>query len=290
MNEPIRSETLFCPAKINLFLEVGDKRADGYHNIDSIMQAVSLCDRVTLTLTEGNGRITLTCDHPALPSDERNIAYRAAERYLAKAGIDDIDVAIEIEKKIPLEAGLAGGSTDCAGVLRAMQNLLGGMSEEKLYALASKLGADVPFCLACGCHRADGIGEKLTRLPSLSRDCILVIVKGGEGVSTKEAYAKIDEAAGERQSIASIMRALERPDYAEAAALMFNRFEQVILPLRPAVAFAKETMISEGAAGAMMSGSGPSVFGIFFSSDDAERAYSRLLDAGYESFLVNPVL
>lgn len=290
MKREKRSETLFCPAKINLFLEVGDKRADGYHNIDSIMQAVSLCDRVTLTLTEGSGRITLTCDHPSLPADSRNIAYRAAERYLAEAGIRDVDVAIELEKKIPLEAGLAGGSTDCAGVLRAMQNLLGGMSEEELFELAAKLGADVPFCLACGCHRAEGIGEKLTSLPSLSRDCILVIVKGGEGVSTKEAYAKIDEAAGERQSIAPIMRALARPDYAEVAALMFNRFEQVILPLRPAVAFAKETMIAEGAAGAMMSGSGPSVFGIFFSWDDAERAYSRLLDAGYESFLVNPVL
>lgn len=290
MNENIRSETLFCPAKINLFLEVGDKRADGYHNIDSLMQAVSLCDRVTVTLTEGSGRITLACDCPTLPVDRRNIAWRAAERYLAESGVSDADVAIEIEKRIPLEAGLAGGSTDCAGVLRAMQTMLSGMSEERLYAIAKELGADVPFCLACGCHRAEGIGEKLTRYPSLSRDCILVIVKGGEGVSTKEAYAMIDQAAGERRSIEPILRALERPDYGEVAAMMFNRFEEVILPLRPAVAFAKETMISEGAAGAMMSGSGPSVFGIFFSWDDAERAYSRLLEAGYESFLVNPVL
>lgn len=290
MNEPIRTETLFCPAKINLFLEVGEKRADGYHDIDSVMQAVSLCDRVTVTLTKGSGEITLTCDCSALPTDNRNIAWRAAERYLKESGVSDLDVAIEIEKKIPLEAGLAGGSTDCAGVLRALQNMLGGVSEEKLYEIAKGLGADVPFCLACGCCRAEGIGEKLTKCPPLSRDCILVIVKGGEGVSTKEAYAKIDEAAGERCSSAPILRALERPDYAEVAALMFNRFEEAILPLRPAVAFAKEVMISEGAAGALMSGSGPSVFGIFFSWDDAERAYSRLLEAGYDSFMVNPVL
>lgn len=290
MNQSIRTETLFCPAKINLFLEVGEKRADGYHNIDSIMQAVSLCDKVTVTLTDGSGNITLTCDHPTLPTDRRNIAWRAAERYLAECGIGNVDVAIDIEKKIPLEAGLAGGSTDCAGVLRAMQNMLGGMNEEQLCKIAAELGADVPFCLACGCRRAEGIGEKLTRCQPLSRDCILVIVKGGEGVSTKDAYAKIDEAKGERRSIASILRALDRPDYGEVAALMFNRFEEVILPLRPAVAFAKDTMIAEGAAGALMSGSGPSVFGIFFSWDDAERAYSRLLEAGYECFMVSPVL
>lgn len=289
MNSEKRSETLFCPAKINLFLEVGDKREDGYHNIDSVMQAVSLCDRVTLTVSEGEGKITLVCDHPDLPADSRNIAYRAAERYLAESGINDIDVAIEIEKKIPLEAGLAGGSADCAGVLRAMQKLLGALSEEKLFALAAKLGADVPFCLVGSAARAQGIGEKLTRCRSLSRDCIIVVVKGGEGVSTKEAYAMIDEARGERKNAEPILRALERPDCGEAAAMMFNRFEAVILPLRPAVAFAKEVMIAQGAAGAMMSGSGPSVFGIFFSWDDAERAYSQLLEAGYDSFLVNPI-
>lgn len=290
MNMPKRTETLFCPAKINLFLEVGEKRADGYHNINSVMQAVALCDTVTVSLEEGSGQIALTCDHPALPTDRRNIAYRAAECYLTEAGAADVDVAIAIEKKIPLEAGLAGGSTDCAGVLRAMQNLLGALSEEKLYEIAAKLGADVPFCLLSGAAHAEGIGEKLTRCRSLSRDCILVIVKGGEGVSTKEAYAKIDEAAGERNSSAALLRALEKPDCGEAAALMFNRFEQIILPLRPAVAHAKQAMIEEGAAGAMMSGSGPSVFGIFFSWDDAERAYQRLHKDGYESFLVHPVL
>ncbi len=289
MEQNLRSETLFCPAKINLFLEVGEKRADGYHEIDSVMQAVSLCDRVSVTLTPGNGRINLTCDHPSLPANETNLAWRAAERYLAEAGITEWDVTIDIEKKIPLAAGLAGGSADCAGVLRALWHLLGEVSEETLYKLGKELGADVPFCLTCGCCRAEGIGERLTRYPSLSPDCIVVIAKGGEGVSTKEAYSKLDKAAGERRTVQSMLKALERRDSGEAAALMFNRFEQAILPLRPAAAYAKAQMISEGAAGAMMSGSGPSVFGIFYSWDDAERAHDRLIAAGYDCFVVNPV-
>lgn len=282
-------QTYFCPAKINLFLEVGEKRPDGYHDIDSIMQAVALCDRVSVTLTEGEGRITLTCDNPLLPTDNKNIAYRAAERYLAKAGISRYDVAVEIEKKIPLAAGLAGGSADCAGVLRCLQSLLSALSEEELYALGKQLGADVPFCLRSGCCCTEGIGEVLTPLSPLSRDAILVIAKGGEGVSTAEAYRQMD-LPRTRQSSASILRALERGDSGEVAALLYNSFEGVILPIHKEATYAKELMIAEGCAGALMSGSGPSVFGIFFDWDDANRAHERLLAKGYESFIASPVV
>lgn len=282
-------QTYFCPAKINLFLEVEGLRPDGYHDIDSVMQAVSLCDLVTVSLTPGNGTITLTCNHPDLPCDEGNIAYRATARYLAAAGIDRYDVSVNIEKKIPLAAGLAGGSTDAAGVLRGLQEMLGALSEEALYQLAGKLGADVPFCLRSGCCRTEGIGEVLTPYRSLTRDAILVIAKKGEGVSTKEAYQQMD-LPRQRRTSSGILRALERQDTLEIVTQLYNRFESVILPLRPYAAHAKQVMIGEGAAGALMSGSGPSVFGVFFHWDDAERVYNRLLDEGYETFIAHPVM
>ncbi|MBQ8287694.1 MAG: 4-(cytidine 5'-diphospho)-2-C-methyl-D-erythritol kinase [Clostridia bacterium] len=282
-------QTYFCPAKINLFLEVGDLRSDGYHDIDSVMQAIALCDTVTVRLVEGTGKITLTCDQPELPCDEGNIAYRAAQAYLSEAGIDGYDAFVEIEKKIPLAAGLAGGSTDAAGVLRAMQEMLGALSEDSLNTLARRLGADVPFCLRSGCCRTEGIGEVLTPYPALTRDAIVVVAKKGEGVSTKEAYRQMD-LPRKRRSSASMLRALERADGGEIAALLYNGFEPVILPLRPLAAHAKQVMIGEGAAGALMSGSGPSVFGIFFNWDDAERVFRRLLGEGYETFLVHPVV
>ncbi len=282
-------QTYFCPAKINLFLEVGDVRPDGYHDIDSVMQAISLCDTVTVRLTEGTGKITLTCDRPELPCDAGNIAYRAAQAYLTEAGLGGYDVAVEIAKKIPLAAGLAGGSTDAAGVLRAMQTMLNALTEEALYELARRLGADVPFCLRSGCCRTEGIGEVLTPYPSLIRDTIFVVAKKGEGVSTKEAYGQMD-LPRERRSSSAMLRALERKDGGEIAALLYNGFESVILPMRPLAARAKQMMIEEGAAGALMSGSGPSVFGIFYDWDDAERVYNRLTGEGYETFLVHPVV
>ena len=286
-------QTYFCPAKINLFLEVVDQRPDGYHDIDYIMQAVTLCDTVTVGFTAGSGKITLTCDHPDLPCDERNIAYRAAQRYLAAAGLTTYDVTIHIEKKIPIAAGLAGGSTDCAGVLRALHTMLNALSEDELFDLAKGLGADVPFCYASGCARVGGIGELLRYCPSLTRDAIIVIAKGGEGVSTAEAYRQMDlpmDPPRERLMPHDMLRALRQNDGGEVAALLYNAFEPVILPQRPLAAHAKEAMIEAGAAGALMSGSGPSVFGIFYDWDDAERAYNRLLSEGYQTFIAHPVV
>ncbi len=282
-------QSYFCPAKINFFLEVNEKRPDGYHNIDSVMQAITLCDRVDVRLTPGDGKITLICDLSDLPTDRGNLAYRAAEAYLAEAGIHDYDAHIAIEKKIPLSAGLAGGSTDAAGVLRALQTLLNALSEDCLYALAGRLGADVPFCLHSGCCRTEGIGEILTPYPSLTRDAILVVAKQGEGVSTAEAYRQMD-LPRPHQTAEKMLRALERGEGGEIAALCYNSFESVILPLRPYAAHAKQVLIEEGAAGALMSGSGPSVFGIFFDWDDAERAYRRLQAEDYQVFIAHPVI
>jgi 4-diphosphocytidyl-2-C-methyl-D-erythritol kinase len=257
------------------------------------MQAVTLCDTVTVGFTAGSGKITLTCDQPDLPCDERNIAYRAASRYLAAAGLTTYDVTIHIEKKIPIAAGMAGGSTDCAGVLRCLQTMLTALSEDALYELAKGLGADVPFCLSSGCARVGGIGEMLRPCPSLTRDAIIVIAKGGEGVSTAEAYRQMDlpkDPPRQCETPYAMLRALERADGGEVAALLYNAFEQVILPQRPLAAHAKKAMIEAGAAGALMSGSGPSVFGIFYDWDDAERVYNRLLSEGYQTFIAHPVV
>lgn len=286
MNE---SQTVFCPAKINLFLEVLDRRPDGYHNIDTVMQSVNLCDTVSVTLSDGTGRITLECTEPTLPTDRMNIAYLAGERYLAKSGReDDLDLHIRIEKKIPLAAGLAGGSADAAGVLIGLQRILHALSEEELMTLAGTIGADVPFCIRCGCARAQGIGERLTPVTALSPEYAIVIAKGGEGVSTKEAYEALD-AQCKTLSAERMADALNRGDVSEVCDRLYNAFEKVVPKLRPMVNFAKNAMLHGGAMGAMMSGSGPSVFGIFFDLDRAESVCEYLKSAGYAAFVCAPV-
>ena len=177
-------------AKINLFLEVGLRRADGYHDIESVMQAVTLCDKVTVEAGDGVGRgIALECD--GLPTDRGNIAYRAAELFCRAAGIEP-HVKIHIEKRIPVAAGLAGGSTDGAAVLYALNAIYDGVLDgKKLHALAARLGADVPFCLDGGTALARGIGEQLSECPVLP-DCHILIAKRSEGVLTPEAFRELD--------------------------------------------------------------------------------------------------
>lgn len=281
-------QTLFCPAKINLFLEVLDRRPDGYHGIDSIMQSVNLCDIVELFLRDGSGRVTLDCTNPDLPTDRRNIAYLAAERYFDVCNRHDLDLTIRIEKKIPLAAGLAGGSTDAAGVLVGLNRMLGALSQPELMELGRTIGADVPFCIACGCMRAEGIGELLTPATALSPEYTLVIAKGGGGVSTGAAYDAIDGNPS-RHSADAMLDALRRGDVGEVCDRLYNAFERVVAPVRPRVGYAKELLLRAGAMGALMSGSGPSVFGIFSDLDAAENVCERLKSEGYEAFVAAPV-
>lgn len=283
-----QSQTIFCPAKINLFLEVLDLRPDGYHNIDTIMQSVNLCDTVRVDLSDGSGRITLTCSNPTLPTDNRNIAYRAAQRFLDELDRRDLDVAISIEKKIPIAAGLAGGSTDAAGVLIALGRMLPGIPQDRLLEIGRGLGADVPFCMRCGCARAQGIGEILTPLPGLSPEYTIVVAKGGEGVSTKAAYEALD-AAPSRISASDMADALTRGDVGEVCDRLYNAFERIVPAERPMVGFAKNAMLHGGALAALMSGSGPSVFGIFSDLDRAEATCEYLKTKGYEAFVAAPV-
>lgn len=284
---------LFCPAKINLFLEVLDKRQDNYHDLDTVMLAVDLCDLVGVSAVENgtkNNNITITCDKEGVPTDKNNIAYKAAEAFTSLFEKSGFDIRIDIEKKIPVQAGLAGGSADCAGVIKALAHIFSMQSErEKLLALGASLGADVPFCMTCGAARCTGKGEIISPLPSDHLNFTFLVAKGGEGVSTKEAYAFMDGKSRRRQSSLALIDCLLNKNSYGMCENLYNAFEGAVCPIRPMVSRAKQIMNECGALGSLMSGSGPAVFGIFADADDAEAARARLLSFGYEAFVCLPV-
>ena len=284
-----RSLAREAPAKINLFLSVGEKRPDGYHEIESLMQAVTLCDRLTVTQTSETGnRITLSSDHPTLACDESNLIVRAARLFFKKTGRED-SVSFHLEKKIPMAAGLAGGSTDAAAALLLLNELTGaGLSKEELSSLGASLGADIPFCLSGGAAIARRIGEKLTRSVGLP-DCTVLIACEGEGVSTPEAYRALDAAPRDVcRDFPAFVSALEAHDLPKIAGLMTNDFEKVICPRRPIVSELCRRMEEAGALRAMMSGSGPSVFGLFCDEQKAAVLQKQFVGEGINSFLCRP--
>lgn len=283
-------------AKINLYLDVVSRRENGYHNIQSLMQTVSLCDLVTLDYRPSiHTSIRMqTSGNDAMPTDCRNLAWRAAEKLLAHTERSG-EVLIVLEKHIPMAAGLAGGSADAAAVLRGLNVLLGSpLSTEELCALGAELGADIPFCILGGCARVSGIGEELEPLPSMSA-CPMVVACMGEGVSTPWAYGRLDEMNGnfavEKESDPRLTQLLEdlknnvTPPTLEA---FYNIFEEVVPAEKPAVTALKESMLSNGALRAMMSGSGPSVFGIFASAEDAKEACEAARKLGADAFVCHP--
>ena len=283
-------------AKINLYLDVTGIRDNGYHNIKSIMQTVDLHDEITvesLDAAEITEQIELTCSDPAVPTGEKNIAYKAALAFFREAGITSYSCRIHIGKHIPMEAGLAGGSTDAAAVLRLLNKLYDEpFDTDGLCRIGTRLGADVPFCICGGTYLCEGIGEVLTPLPSMP-DCHIVVARGGDGVSTPAAYGLIDEKwnrdftkpGGDYDTLSA---ALDRGDLCGMADSMYNIFEDVILPTHSVASRLKEIMTECGAVGAMMSGSGPSVFGIFESSKDAEKAADKAEEIA-RSFVCKPV-
>ncbi len=287
---------LFCPAKINLFLEVLDKRPDLYHNLDTVMMSVNLCDTVYVKVEENGSaenRISLKCDkaEKGVPEDSRNIAYKAAENFARHFEITGYDIYIEIEKVIPIAAGLAGGSADGAGVLLALENLFNLQNRRsELLEIGAKLGADVPFCMTCGCAHASGIGDIMVKLPAIEPVWSFVVAKAGEGVSTALAYSEMDSRKGEKRSSEAMRAHLEKGDVAAVCACLYNAFEEVVAPRREAVGRAKKIMQEEGCLGTLMSGSGPSVFGIFAEQDVAEHTRELLEKEGYEAFVCYSVV
>lgn len=289
-------------AKINLFLDVVGRLENGYHNILSLMQSISLCDRIYLSVEDtGFPSVTLSCDAEGVPTDERNLAVRAANAFYRAAGFLK-RTEIRIEKRIPVSAGLAGGSTDAAAVLVGLNQLFGErFAQEELCAIGKSLGADIPFCILSGTAEVTGIGEKLRPLPDIAA-FPMVVAKRGSGVSTPEAYRKLDgrydnfegEHAGgtaDSGTYDGLLAALDSGDPEEVSKHLYNVFETVVAEEHDEVRALKAFFLENGATAAMMSGSGPSVFAIFRTDEEASRATERLnREAGEElAFYVHPV-
>lgn len=280
------SLTIEAPAKINLTLDVVDRRADGYHIIESVMQTVDVCDTIELTVCEQEG-ITLTCSDKTLPTDESNTAYHAAQVFYEHLGKTP-HLEIYIEKRILSMAGMGGESADAAGVLRGLNELENaGFSVQELCAIGSEIGADVPFCVLQGTALAEGIGSILTPLAPLSDDVFIVIGKGEKGVSTKQAYAAIDAAQNRgRYDSAPMIDALCNGDLEEIARCVGNVFDEVLA--LSDVARIKEWMREHGALGSSMTGSGSAVFGLFDDKHTASACVAALKDADFTALLCRP--
>ncbi len=285
-------------AKINLSLDVTGKRENGYHEIDGVMQSITLCDRVTVSAERADKTeiILGAKGNDDMPLNEKNLAYRAAQMYLQALEIT-ARVEIFLEKSIPMAGGLAGGSSDAAAVLRALNTLFDTpLTTDELCALGSKLGADVPFCICGGAMRTQGIGEKLTPVPSMPT-CKIVIARRGEGVSTPWAYGELDRRYGNfaegttrpSSNLPALLCALDQGDLGGVCDHAYNIFEDTVRSVRPDVGFLIEEMRKGGAILARMSGSGPSVFGIFENTEAAERVRQTLIDSDAEAYVCEPV-
>lgn len=279
--------TVRAEGKINLYLDVLARTGDGYHTIESVMQSVSLCDRVTVSAMRGESDIRIGCNLPYIPCDGRNIAYKAARALLDETGIEAA-VRIFLDKRIPVAGGMAGGSADAAAVLAATNRVLGHpLPPERLRALAAGLGADVPFCMSGGTALCTGVGDVTS--PTENRLSLpLLIVPSRESVSTPWAYGELDRAYGSfavpRPHDARLDRltaALAAGDIAGVSQNLYNIFEAVVLPHRPLAAKAKQLLTDCGAVAAMMSGSGPTVFGIFADAQTRDAAARVLARHGY---------
>ena len=279
--------TLSAHAKVNLYLKVMGKRPDGYHDLVTVLQSVSLCDTLHFQKSDREG---ITVDAGGLlPDDERNLVRRAANAYFA-ASKAPFGLAVQLEKRIPMAAGLGGGSADAAATLRAL-NLLDGerFSEAELVEIAATVGADVPFCLVGGTRLCRGIGERMQPLEN-NLGGTLVVAIGGEGVSTPQAFRAMDDLYGDFSGVSdeaphALADAMKKGDLSAAVPHFENLFEGVVEPLRPAVGECKRLLVAHGAAKAMMSGSGPSVWGIFENEAAAARAVDALVAAGNRAYL-----
>lgn len=276
--------------KVNLGLDVVRRRDDGYHEVRMIMQTVGLFDRLELKKTSGDS-ITLSANLKFLPVNEQNLVYQAIaavkEKYALKGGVEAY-----LEKRIPIAAGMAGGSSNCAAALRGMDELFDlGIGESGLCEIGAGLGADVPYCVIGGTALAEGIGEKLTKLPPIP-DCCILIAKPGISVSTKAVYENLDvPGLASHPDIDGMVSAIENQDLSGVTGRMENVLETVTVPRYPVIDEIKSFLLEQGAANALMSGSGPTVFGIFASEDKAREALANLksFEDVKQAYVVPPV-
>ncbi len=277
-------------AKLNLTLDVLGKRPDGYHDLRMLMQTVALADEITLTPQERPGVRVQTNLH-FLPNNEKNLAAQAALRFLRANSLEERGFSIDIEKKIPVCAGLAGGSSDAAAVLRGLNEMLGtGLLPAELARLGQEIGSDVPYCVTGGTALAEGRGEVLTALPPLP-PCWVVLCKPEFSISTPALFAGVDSVRLRcRPDTQGAIDSLRAGDLAGVARRMYNVFEDVLPDRQRArVADIKNVMVQCGALGASMSGTGPTAFGLFPGEAEAREARDRLLELGGDTFLTQTV-
>lgn len=280
--------TELAPAKLNLTLEVGEKRSDGYHEVQSVMSCAALYDEVTLE-SGTSGGISMTCDCPGLPLDDTNLCLRAAKLFFKKTGIPCDGLHIDLTKRIPMQSGLGGGSADAAAVLRGLRKLYRPeMMIKDLERMAAELGSDVPFCVRSVTAMVRGRGEQLLKLPKLPL-CWFVICKPEFSFSTAEMYAKLDE----KEPVSSIdtlglIKALEYQDMQEISDRLGNCFEGVLEENSEIFAI-KNRLLALGARNACMSGSGSAVYGLFTQEDEAKAAAAELQKAYPQTWFAESV-
>ena len=277
-------------AKLNLSLDVLGKRSDGYHDLKMVMQSIDLCDNITVEDNGGRG-IRVSSNVGFLPTNEKNLAVAAALRFYESLDREPRGFDLTLEKSIPVCAGMAGGSSDAAAVLRALNELEGKpYSLMELAKVGEQVGSDVPYCVLGTTALAEGRGEVLTALPALPK-CWVVVCKPDLPVSTPELFGKIDRCKGRcRPDTDGLLRALESGDLEAVARRMYNVFEDVLPERQRArVLDIKNTLIQCGALGANMSGTGPTAFGLFRDGESAKTAYEQLKEQYRETYLTQTV-
>ena len=263
-------------AKLNLTLDVTGKRDDGYHEMLMVMQTVSVADSIELEMSSEPG-IRASCNFRYIPTDRRNLAVRAAELFCAAQNIQGCGIKISIEKNIPVGAGMAGGSADAAAVLRGMNRLFEkDLRRQELEALAGEVGSDVAFCIAGGTALARGRGEILEDLDPMP-DCTIVICKPSFSISTPELFRKLDQTSLYRHpDTAGMLAAIANGDLRECTMRMYNVFEELDDRRLRTVKEIKSSMLDFGALGAVMTGTGSAVFGVFNEKERAKKCAAEL--------------
>ncbi len=263
-------------AKLNISLDVTDKRPDGYHDMIMVMQTISLNDSVRVSLND-TGKVRAKTNFSFIPGDERNLAVKAALKYLEAIGVTNQGMLIEIEKRIPVGAGMAGGSANAAAVLRALNHIYGeALDNEALEELSAAVGSDVPFCLRGGTVLATGRGEKMEDLPEMP-DCCYVVCKPEFSISTPELFRKLDQISLRcHPDTAGIVDALNRGSLDDICRRMYNVFEDVDDRRLRTVTDIKGILLDHGALGAMMTGTGSAVFGVFRADAETAKLEAKL--------------
>ncbi|GKU23290.1 4-(cytidine 5'-diphospho)-2-C-methyl-D-erythritol kinase [Clostridium folliculivorans] len=276
-------------AKINIALDVIGKREDGYHLLRMIMQTIDLYDVIHINKELSNDDITITCDNPFIPTDSRNLCYKAAKLFKEKYSISG-GVKIDIIKKIPMSAGMAGGSTDAAAVIKGMNDIFEiNATEEELLALGLQIGADVPYCMKGGTALCEGIGEQIKPLKSF-KNYILVVVKPPFGVSTKEVYGLLDiKRIYKHPKINNLIHEMNSGNIKFVAENMKNVLENVTIRKHPLIKGIKDSMVNLGCLGTLMSGSGPTVFAFFEDMVKAQNCYEKMKEKYRDVYITRTI-